>query len=356
MSKAGLIRIGIVGAGQVARSRHLPGFLALPGVRVVAVCNQRRESSARIAREFEVPRVHGSWEALIDDDEVDAVVIGTWPYLHCPITLAALGAGKHVLTQSRMAMNAREAQRMLDRSLECPDLAAMVVPSPYGLLGDAHVRALIADGFLGTLREVHVTGFAGDLADSKGPLGWRQMTKYSGFNMLGLGILHESAMRWTPPVRRVLASAAKLVPIRMDPESGKAARVGTADSIQVITSYQGGAHGTYRLSGVLWHASGSSIALFGSQGTLVYDFKRDELRGARRDQPDLKPMPIPPDLRGGWTVEADFIAAIRGDRPVARATFADGVQYMQFTEAVARSSRHQTPVDLPLMEFSNPSL
>ena len=48
------------------------------------------------------------------------MVIGAWPYLHCPVTLAALDAGKHVLTQARMAMNAREAQRMLDRAKESP--------------------------------------------------------------------------------------------------------------------------------------------------------------------------------------------------------------------------------------------
>jgi hypothetical protein len=67
-------------------------------------------------------------------------------------------------------------------------------------------------------------------------------------------------------------------------------------------------------------------------------------------------MPVPEKLRGGWQVEADFVAAIRGERPVAHTTFATGVRYMQFTEAVARSSRHQHPVNLPLKEFSNPSL
>ena len=125
---------------------------------IVGVCNRSRESSARVAREYDIPRIYGGWEQLIDDDAIDAVVIGTWPYLHCPVTLAALGAGKHVLTQARMAMNAREAQRMLDKSRELPDLAAMVVPSPYGLTGDAFVRTLIADGYLGPLREVHVHG------------------------------------------------------------------------------------------------------------------------------------------------------------------------------------------------------
>ena len=352
----GVIRIGIVGAGQITRARHLPGFRALSGVRVVGVCNQRRESSGRVAREFDIPKVFGNWQELVEDDGIDAVVIGTWPYLHGPITLAALGAGKHVLTQARMAMNGREAQRMLDRSRECPGLTTMVVPSPYGLVGDTFVRWLIDDGYLGTLREVHVTGFSSDLADPSTPLGWRQMTKYSGFNMLQLGILHESAMRWTPPVRRVIASASKLIPARVDPEAGKPAKVGTADSVQALASYQGGARGTYRLSGVVWHSTGSSIAMFGSGGTLVYDLKRDELRGAKRGEPDLKPIPIPEGSRGGWRVEADFIDAIRGERPVTRTTFADGVAYMQFTEAVARSSRHQSPVDLPLVEFSNPSL
>ena len=89
--------------------------------------------------------------------------------MHCPVTLAALDAGKHVLTEARMAMNAREAQRMYDRSRELPDLTAMIVPSPYGLTGDAYVRSLIASGYLGTLREVHVDGLNSDLADPATP-------------------------------------------------------------------------------------------------------------------------------------------------------------------------------------------
>ena len=215
--KPGGVRVGIIGAGQFTRARHLPALKAIPGVKLVGVCNQRRDSSSRVAREFDIPRVFGNWEDLIEDEEIDAVVIGAWPYLHCPVTLAALDAGKHVLTQSRMAMNAREAQRMLDRSLECPGLTTMVVPSPYGLLGDEYLRSLIAEGYLGLLSEVHVTGLSSDLADPSTPLGWRQVTKYSGFNMLQLGILHESVMRWTPPVRRVIASASKLIPTRLDP-------------------------------------------------------------------------------------------------------------------------------------------
>ena len=350
------LRIGIVGAGGIARTRHLPGFAAIPGVEVVGICNKHRESSARVAREFGIAKVFGNWEALVEDETIDAVVIGTWPYLHAPVTVAALDAGKHVLTQARMAMNSREAQRMLDRSRECPNLTAMVVPSPYGLVGDAFVRKLLLDGYLGSLRELHVNGLTRDLADPSTPLGWRQMTKYSGFNMLTLGILHETALRWSSPPNRVIALASKLIPDRVDPKTKALARVGTPDSVQVLTSHEDGSRGTYRLSAVIWHPPALSIELYGSEGSIVYDLIRDEIKAAKRSSKELISMPIPEDLKGGWNVEAEFVSAIRGEGVVTNSTFETGVRYMQFTEAVARSSRHQSPVDLPLKEFSNPSL
>jgi len=350
------LRIGIVGAGDIARSRHLPGFRAIKGVKIVAVCNRRRETAARIAREYEIPRIHAHWEDLVADPAIDAVVIGAWPYLHCPVTLAALDAGKHVLTQARMAMNAREAQRMLDRARESPRLTTMVVPSPYGLIGGGLIKSLLADGYLGQLREVHLHSLTNQLADPATPLGWRQMTRYSGFNTLTLGILNETISRWIAPVTRVFAVASKLIPQRFDPELGERVRVGTADSVQVLTMQEDGSRGVYRLSGVVWHENTMSVALYGSEGTLIYDLLNEEIRGARRKDPAPEILEIPDSLRGGWRVEEDFVAAIRGERPIEHTTFADAVRYMHFTEAVGRSSRHQVPVSLPLREFSNPSL
>ena len=71
-----------------------------------AVCNRKRETTARVASDFDIPKIYSNWEDLVADPDVDAVVIGAWPYLHCPVTLAAFDAGKHVLTEARMAMNA----------------------------------------------------------------------------------------------------------------------------------------------------------------------------------------------------------------------------------------------------------
>src|SRR3954447_18728260 len=150
------IRVGVVGAGANTRLHHIPKLQKIEGVEIVCVANRTRGSSERVAQEFGIPRVHESWEALVSDGGIDAVMIGTWPYMHCPITLAALAAGKHVLTEARISMNAAEARQMLGASRRHPGLVAQVVPSPYGLRGHDVMLDLIEGGFLGELREVHV--------------------------------------------------------------------------------------------------------------------------------------------------------------------------------------------------------
>src|SRR5438445_11680009 len=127
------LRVGIVGLGGNTRLRHVPGLLACGDVELGAVCNRRPESTAEAAREFKIPRTYEHWQDLVVDPEIDAVVVGTWPYLHCPITVAALDAGKHVLCEARMAMNAAEAREMAAASHRNPRLVAQLVPSPFGL-------------------------------------------------------------------------------------------------------------------------------------------------------------------------------------------------------------------------------
>ena len=124
------IRIGIVGAGGNTKAKHIPGFQALENVDLVGVCNRTRASSEAVAREFEIPRVYDDWQQVVADPDIDAVMIGTWPYMHALVTLAALDAGKHVLCEARLAMNAREAHAMWAASRKHPHLVAQVVPSP----------------------------------------------------------------------------------------------------------------------------------------------------------------------------------------------------------------------------------
>ncbi|MBM4004651.1 MAG: Gfo/Idh/MocA family oxidoreductase [Planctomycetes bacterium] len=341
------IRIGIIGLGENTRLRHVPGLRACAGVEIVSVCNRRPESTRAAAAEFGIPRVFDRWEDLLADDAMDAVLIGTWPYMHCPITLAALSAGKHVLTEARMAMNAAEARRMLAASRLRPDLVTQIVPSPLGLRAHQVVRQMLSDGFLGDLREIVVLGTNSQFVDGSTPRHWRQVAEFSGVNMLALGILHEPLIRWVDDPVRVLAQTQTFTTHRIEPRTGQLAEVGTPDTVHVLTELPRGARGIYHLSGAIHHGPPNQIHLYGSEGTIKYQFApEDRLLAARRGEPEFREVEVPAALAGGWRVEQEFVAAIRGQEKVRFTDFATGVRYMEFTEAVAASARTGKAVSL----------
>jgi predicted dehydrogenase len=353
------IRIGLIGAGANTRLRHIPGLRAVEGVDIAAVCNRRPESTSAAMREFNIPKAYAQWEQLVADPELDAIVIGTWPYLHCPITVAALQAGKHVLTEARLSMNAAEAHRMLKAAQQHAPRIAQVVPSPFGLKGHDVMKNLLGAGYLGELREVHVCNFNAALADAEAPLSWRQDAALSGYNMLTLGIVHETLLRWVPPPILVEAQVHAHLSARIDPESSLRRTVGTPDSVQVLAVLANGARATYHFSGVTPFGQSASIHLFGSDGVLCYDLLTDRIRGSSRRTgvssarlADLEEIPIPVEQARAWSVEADFIAAIRHGRAIEFTTFEAGVAYMEFTEAVARSAETDEAIALPLQEFA----
>jgi hypothetical protein len=94
--------VGIIGAGGNTKLRHIPNLLEIPGVQLHTVCNRSLGSSCAAAKAFGIPGATDSWRQVIDDPDIDAVVIGTWPYMHATLTCAALAAGKHVLCEARM--------------------------------------------------------------------------------------------------------------------------------------------------------------------------------------------------------------------------------------------------------------
>ena len=110
------IRLGLIGAGKNTRDRHIPGFHKVDGLEIAAVANRSLESGRAVADQFNIPTVYDNWQDLLEDPGIDAVCIGTWPYMHRTLTLAAFEAGKHVLCEARMATSALEAQEMLDAS------------------------------------------------------------------------------------------------------------------------------------------------------------------------------------------------------------------------------------------------
>jgi len=107
------IRIGVIGTGSIARE-HLKAYKKNPHVEVYALCDLNAELLAKRAEEFGVPaeRTFTNCEEMLKLTEIDAVSVCTWNAAHAPCSIAALNAGKHVLCEKPMAMNAEEAKAM----------------------------------------------------------------------------------------------------------------------------------------------------------------------------------------------------------------------------------------------------
>src|ERR1044072_3494004 len=99
------IGIGVIGTG-FARSTQLPAFRACAGARVVAGASGHRENAERVAREVGIPVVGADWREVGGRADVDLVCIATPPVTHAEMSRPALDAGKAVLCEKPMAMNA----------------------------------------------------------------------------------------------------------------------------------------------------------------------------------------------------------------------------------------------------------
>jgi predicted dehydrogenase len=346
------IRVGLIGAGGNTKAFHIPGLAKQDGVQILAVVNRTRESSQRVADEFAMPKVHDHWQALLEDLSIDAVCIGTWPYMHAPLTIAALDAGKHVLCEARMAMDHDQARTMLEASLRHPALIAQIVPAPHTLAFDRTIIDMIAGGYIGELISIDARiAAARSYPDGSAEQHWRQNREFSGDNIMSMGIWYEAMMRWVGPAKSVMAVAQSVVRHRRD-ASGRRVAMEIPDHIDVIGAMAQGGQMRFNISAVLGHAPDvADVHIFGTDGTIRL---RQPLGGTlalsagKRGQGALEPMQIDPAKRGGWRVEEEFVNAIRGRERVTHTDFFTGVKYMEWTTAVSRSLREERAVILPL--------
>jgi predicted dehydrogenase len=107
------VRWGIVGAGDIVRKRVAPAIVDLPECELTAIVRPDAARAEEFAREFGAKRWYSTADAMFADPDIDAVYIATPVYLHAPQTIAAAEAGKHVLCEKPMAINAAESDWMI---------------------------------------------------------------------------------------------------------------------------------------------------------------------------------------------------------------------------------------------------
>ena len=340
------LRIAIVGAGRFTQSRSLPNFLKIPGVEIKAIANRRLETAREVARKFEIAEATDDWRSLVERDDIDAVFVGTPPDVHPEITIAAMRAGKDVLSQTRMARDLDGAKEMLQVAWDTGRKVGLARPSGYIAAG-RYVKRLLGDGYVGNVRQVFCYRMIPDYTDGSLPMGRRQDPEiYGEMNCLYLGYCWDVLRDWFGEPERVLAHYASFTPQRLSEPGGAMITVGTPESVTAIAEMRSGAHVTSIQTGVA-HFGEDRIEIYGDEGTLVCGPSGVNLTGGRRGEDGLKPIEVPNEYRDEWSVESDFVRMVRGEIEQMFLSFEDGVRNMEYLDACYRSAHEGRWVDFP---------
>jgi predicted dehydrogenase len=156
------IRVAIVGCGRIS-DLHQIGYRDCPDAKIVAVCDTNKAHAKKKAKEWGVDKIYTDYSQLLEDKEVDVVELLTPHHLHCPMTVQAAKAGKHVSVQKPMALSAAEADEMIAAA----DKAGVVlrVYETFVYYAPAmRARQMIEAGEIGDIRAIrmHVNSGTGN--------------------------------------------------------------------------------------------------------------------------------------------------------------------------------------------------
>ena len=329
------VRLGYIGAGAYSRRVLLPNFKKIPGVELVVVANSSQASSDAVAKEFGFARSIADWREVVGAPDIDAIVVGTRTEAHYEIVPPALDAGRHVLSMNALCRNAAQARELVAKAAQRSNLVALVYPAAgaaYFLREDAMMRHLLDDGYVGTVLQVADYWFA---------------------PFFGLGSMFEVGNRWFGRHARIFGYR-RSYNVQGATVAGRAGRGEVRpETNMAIAELASGAIITYQHSTVAGATARPRWEIVGSEGCLVaYAAAGDapaSFFGARRGSKEFELLPIPPEYNHGVSVEADFIAAIRGEREPARAIprFEDAMRLLQFGEVWRESAEKSAWCDLP---------
>jgi predicted dehydrogenase len=308
------LRWGILSTADIGVSKVIPAIQRAADCEVVAIASRDGARARAAADELGIPVAHASYEALLADD-VDAIYLPLPNDLHAPWTIAAVEAGKHVLCEKPLALDAAQAQAMVAAADAAGvKLAEAFMYRHHPTWVDA-VR-LVRTGAIGELRAVQ-SWFSYHNDD---PANIRNRPEHGGGALMDIGCYCINLSRWLFDAEPVDVEAM----VQRDPVMG----VDTVTS--ALLGFEGGGHASFTCS--MRAEPDQRVHLVGERGRIDIEI----------------PFNIPPDRPTRIRITAG------GDPPVAPSTevrtFAAADAYTLQAEAFARAVIDDTAVPVPLTD------
>ncbi len=355
------LRVGIAGTGFIGAVHARSARLA--GARIVAVAASTPARSADAAARLGAERAAESAEALVAADDLDVVHLCTPNHLHAPLAEAALRAGKHVVCEKPLAMDAAEAEAVT----AVADQSGQVATVPFVYRYHAMVRearARIAAGELGRVRLIH-GGYLQDWLSNPEDDNWRVDPALSGASRAFADIgSHWFDLMEFMTGDRVAAVCAQTLRVA-DERGGR--KVTTEDAATVMFRTAGGVGGTMLVSQISpGRKNHLHVEIACERASARFEQERPETLwiGERAGNRELwrDPSLLAPDAARLGSIPvghpqgysdafdafvADSYAAIAGEEPAGLPRFADGARSADVVDAVLRSAAAAAWTEVP---------
>ncbi len=346
--------IGIIGTGWGSRVQ-VPALRAA-GLHVVAIAGSQARKTHRIATDLEIPYATGDWRTILDREEVSIISIATPPSFHAEMAVAALEAGKHVICEKPTALNATEAQQMVEVAEAYPKQFALIDHELRFLPAMQEARKLVVEGAIGNLRHAEVRFINSSRANLKRLWNWWSDADQGGGILGAIGSHQIDTLCYmlndqVEAASGMLQTFVKERPLP-EPEQGMG-NVTSDDFVVFHLKFARGGVATVTASMVARINESQSFTLYGDEGTLrfidgkILYARPDEVLHDRtpasnivisEDMTRLYPDFAEATVYMGYALRA----ALEGDRLALTpaATFVDGLHTQKVIDAISQSSRH----------------
>ena len=360
------VRVGIIGAGKVSDYHHVPAIALDTRAELVAICDSDPSLLEQRKKDWKIEKATTDVDALCADRDIDAVIIATPNFTHRPIALAAARAGKHIMCEKPLGLNAGEVRDMYHAARDA-GVVHMTAFTYRFAPSMRYMRHLVTSGAMGEPRHFRSQRFL-DWPETS--WGWRQYKSKAGAGDLFDMTIHriDFAIDLLGPIEQICGAVARFAP-RTQTESGdRCAPSEVDDWSSIIGEFASGAtgvwEGTTLAKGYGRRGFGHEWAeINGSEGSAVYQLHEpntillgktgQDLAPVRVPNEFLKPQESPRNPASGepatvfrYDLVWEFISAIV-ERRAAVPSFYHGLQAQIVADAVLTSHAERRWIHIP---------
>lgn len=277
------INVGFIGCGRIAQGRHIPEASQMEEVHLAGYFNRTREKAEEMAKKYG-GKVYSTYQEMLDDENIDAVVISVANILHGEITMEALKKGKHVLCEKPMATSLEESVQMVKLAEETGKVLDI---AHNQRLAPAHVEAreLLKLGTIGrvlTFRTTFGNGGPEEWSSTPGKEVWFFYEDAAGMGVMGdLGIHKTDLISYLldENVVEVFATFGTL-----DKKDSQGELITVDDNATAVFKMSNGIIGTMTVSWTYYGPEDNSTIIYGTEGIMsIYDDPNLALKVVDRD-------------------------------------------------------------------------